>query len=96
MKFGSGSRSNSPSMTLSDPREPLHFVIGFGVSRRSGGRQFTPMHDQQDSDFLPWVLTAAAVLIMAIAVRVGATEPHPPQPPQQATEHAPERAPASV
>jgi hypothetical protein len=54
------------------------------------------MHDQHDSDFVPWVLTAAAVLIMAIAVRVGATEPHPPQPPQQATEHAPERAPASV
>ncbi len=50
------------------------------------------MHEQHDSDFLPWVLTVAAMLIMATAVSMGAGEPRPPQPQLKATEPAPERA----
>jgi hypothetical protein len=72
--------------------KPLHFVIGFGVSRRSRERQSDSMHEQHDSDFLPWVLTVAAMLIMATAVSMGAGEPRPPQPQLKATEPAPERA----
>jgi hypothetical protein len=54
------------------------------------------MQTQHDSDWLPWVLTAAAVLIMTIAVALAAREPRPPQPPEQATERAPEGAPERV
>jgi hypothetical protein len=50
------------------------------------------MQSQHHSDLLPWVLTAAAVLIMTVAVALAAREPRPPQPAQQATERAPERA----
>jgi hypothetical protein len=51
------------------------------------------MHERHDSDFLPWVLTAAAMLIMAIAVGMGSGEPRQPPPQLKATEHAAERAP---
>jgi hypothetical protein len=36
--------------------------------------------DPRDSDFLPWALAAAALLIMAVAVRINATEPGAPGP----------------
>jgi len=54
------------------------------------------MQPQHDSDFLPWALTAAAALIMTIAVALGAREPRPPQPPEQVTERAAESAPERV
>lgn len=49
------------------------------------------MHERHDSDFLPWVLTIAAMLIMAIAVGMGTSEPRPPPPQLKTTEHAAER-----
>jgi hypothetical protein len=38
------------------------------------------MREPHDSDFLTWTLAAAAVLIMAVAVRINADEPASPRP----------------
>lgn len=44
--------------------------------------QNKPTHaqDPHDSDFLTWTLAAAAVLIMAVAVRINSNEPSAPRP----------------
>jgi hypothetical protein len=57
------------------------------------------MREPHDSDFLTWTLAAAAVLIMAVAVRINADEPAAPRPqvhdpagPERYPEGDPQRA----